>query len=165
MHKWTRLGFYVSALLLPSLIILVLGNRFAPPLTARPAYKADSGGPELLAALSGEANQMALAIIAATAFLLRESGQRSTSLSYWIVGAAPLLLSLVSIFCGFSYRIAVATQISADMFDPGRISVRLDIQGLMLLAAISALILLALLTYLPHASAEGEVRPPGETDE
>jgi len=152
----------VGALLPLGVVIFVnfvveseLAYRLATNLRPNPEAKG------IVADLSAELNHMAVLVIGGGVILFREQREKALSRSFWLAAVAVVTAAVASCFAGFRYRIALARQISADAFNLDTIAHRLDWQIWLLILSLSALIVLAMLCYLPRAGPE-VISKPGE---
>jgi hypothetical protein len=141
----------VLAALLPIVVVLLVNRA----VEMSPAFVGverphDEASTEIAAALSAELSQIALLVIGGCAILFREQQGRRVARGFLPAAIAVFSAAVASCFAGFRYRYALAQQVAYNKFDFDIISNRLAWQTWLLVLALSALIVLALLAYLPH---------------
>lgn len=142
-----RKGILILGAILPALVVLALSFMFASR-TPIGSGLATSEAPGMLASLSSDLSQLVIAVIGGTAFLFREKADLG-SYRFWVVGSVALATAIGSYFAGYRYRTGLARQLADNQFFPDLIADRLATQGLLLMVSFSALIVLALIAYLP----------------
>jgi hypothetical protein len=147
-----RKAVLILGAVLPTLVVLALSFAFVSRIPTGTGL-ATSGAPEMLASVSSDLNQLVLAVIGGTAFLFRERADLS-SYRFWVVGSIGLATAIGSYYAGYRFRTGLARQLADNQFFPHLIDGRLAAQGLLLMLSFSALIVLALIAYLPANPVE-----------
>lgn len=157
-RRWIRL--LGAALVLPLLVMLVgapaTRSPANPPLFERTIANQGVAG-ELFVTLSGYLGTIGVALVAGSVVLLQLRPKRVPDQGQWALAAMAAVAAMLSVYFGFRFQTAVATQLSVTHLDLDSISSRLGLQALSLLVSVSLLNALAVdRLYSPRSRA----RPP-----
>lgn len=152
----------LGACVLPVILVLLLpvlaGWGEVLPIVVEAADET-SLAPEVLAELSSDMNAIAIGVIVAAAVLLREWRERRPPKRLWAAALIVFYTAVASCYAGVRFRFAIAEQILSVRLDLETIGDRLATQGLLLLASVSLLIYMALLSFLGEPSQRGSKHP------
>lgn len=142
----------MSGALLPLVLVVLLGTSFERAVPGRGDFAINSKGPDFFNSISSDARQIALATLGATALLFREGRWGNRPFFYWAVGTLGVLSAMGSVFSSFIFRLGLAQQLSANIYNPDLLAGRLISQGILLILSLCALVALTLMTFVPATS-------------